>query len=333
MPEIQTYQPSGKIAPYGPFLAIPAGILSGASVGWLYMEYSISSPFVGLVAPVVFGLLTGILARYTLRIGKCRGRGIGLFLGGLLGTAAVATTHYLMWQKLSGGSSFLAYIEARTASGAGWDVMSLEFTGGLVWVIWVIEWLIVAGISALASLSVTSRPFCEDSNSWSERRLLGNLKSVKISSASTAVRKGLIHDVLRPVGHPDSRIELTLVLYESESSLHLSAGVGGGIFDTGGAPLFLALISLVFRREFFIEVLRYACITEEQLILAQTSIQLGPRFPDAPPDIRDAKLPAKMFHNPDITLPQSQVDGPAEASPKLAPKQQQLGAAKSIPKR
>ncbi|MEE9312274.1 MAG: hypothetical protein V3V10_07650 [Planctomycetota bacterium] len=167
MSAFSSYQPSGKYSPAAFGIAPAFGILAGSVIGYAYVMAVdlIPSIWVGAVSCVVFAFATGIAAGF----GFSEIMDLRADLGWVIG------------------------------SGDGFDL-----TGGLVYLVWVVEAAIVIGCSTIAPVIFTSAPFCEETKTWAKKQKMGEVAGINPDAFKQAGVSGDLAGIVSPMGQVNS---------------------------------------------------------------------------------------------------------------------------------
>lgn len=176
------YRHSGKAPILGLILIGIVGLIVTPILGVIYGYLLWYIPFVYINFFVVAGYALAIsfalskMARST----KIR----NMFLLGLIGLFFGLLAEYIGWVSwlaaLVGDPSFLfefffpfdiLYIITEIAKEGVWSVNNITPTGGFLYFIWFLEACMVIGIITYSTITSLSKiPFCEDSDTWTERK-------------------------------------------------------------------------------------------------------------------------------------------------------------------
>jgi len=177
------YEADGGISLTGlPVLVLALGC-GAVALGWL-------ASFIGQWFYLVFffplGLGFGLvfIGVAVSGVAKMRNLGVGALLGLLAGVLTMVSMHYFDYlrslQGVPGGGdslSFLQYLDQQATQGVVLGQrgggFNLGYTGS--WIYWVVEMLIVAGISLLGMVGSAMTPFCVKCDRWKEEKKLGTL--------------------------------------------------------------------------------------------------------------------------------------------------------------
>ncbi|MCB9893241.1 MAG: hypothetical protein H6839_02180 [Planctomycetes bacterium] len=238
---IQVYQPTGRFSPLVFFIVPLFGLAGGFATAWLYALLVDWIPYIVLSIglTVVFGLGLGLIAAFGLRLGKCRNHKLAMGLGAMVGILGLAASYYWAFQFVKADVEkdpmfaeqgltigFTDYLDARVET--GWQVTSgrgsgtgpgmseekgLNFSGVMVYIVWLIEAAIVIGAAAVAPLGLVTRPYCEGCDGWARRTKLGTIGSVHGNQLSNAARAGDWQGIVRPAIDRSSQVRAEVTLY------------------------------------------------------------------------------------------------------------------------
>jgi hypothetical protein len=190
--QLPKYVPSGRVRPTA-IVALIGTLVAGVLVAWVYQALVRWIPFIILKAFAVvgFGFAIGMLSMMTVSIGHVRNRMVGVLLGALVATGSLAgsygwaymgTVNDVVGAEEYAGAitrdevlaqySFQQYVADRVE--IGWSVgkvarsSSLPLNGGVVYVIWGIEALLMLGAGVLMAYGSSDAPYCEDCKQWTK---------------------------------------------------------------------------------------------------------------------------------------------------------------------
>ncbi len=206
---IQKYQPSGRFTA-GTFLAAVPALAVLAGIGVAYQFIVEWCPFIYINALLSFGaaLAAALGAGLTLQYGKCRNVAVGAVLGLLLGSAALAGSHYWAYTSFSKqfavalsenveeadsaepsaeapavaevALSFPSYVQLKAQ--LGWSVGrsgdGLPIQGTFFYIIWAIEAGILLVISTLGGVNAAKAPYCERCDAWADESQVNRVSSL-----------------------------------------------------------------------------------------------------------------------------------------------------------
>jgi hypothetical protein len=289
---IATYSPSGRFHP-SVFAIVPGlGLAAGVVGGWLYQFLIDLLPFIilGACFTLFFGFGLGLLVGLGLKWGKCRNLTLAIALGACVGVTGLGFSYFWAYQSVKsdvmadpelaqniGGFSFGDYLEARVEY--GWTVTSkrgtgrgTSWSGGMVYVIWLIEALIVVGVASVAPLIAARRPFCEGCDCWATSNDLGEVHGIDVPRIKAAAAGGDWGGIAIPATDHNSPVRAGYTLYscpDDGEPLHVSVELrweeaSGKKSET--------------KKE---EIIEYGVITPELLGAIQQSIASPPQA--APP--------------------------------------------------
>jgi hypothetical protein len=163
---------------------VPAVLMAmavSAALAWVYQVLVDLIPLLVVKGFIAMGfmLALGVVARWGMRVGKCRNAGIAWVSGLLVGGTALAASHVFAYINLhaSAGIPLSAampvadYIQLRTDTGwtFGRGGSGIPIRGALVWAVWVVE----AGLLLLGGVfgvSMVASPFCENCLKWADHK-------------------------------------------------------------------------------------------------------------------------------------------------------------------
>ncbi len=176
------YRHSGKAPILGLILIGIVGLIVTPILGVIYGYLLWYIPFVYINFFVVLGYAFGIglILSKMAKTGKIR----NMFLLGLAGLFFGLLAEYIGWVSwlaaLVGDPAFMleffypfdiVYIITEIAKEGVWSVSGVTPSGGSLYLIWFLEACMVIGIITYSTVSSLSKvPFCEDSDTWTERK-------------------------------------------------------------------------------------------------------------------------------------------------------------------
>jgi hypothetical protein len=176
------YSPSGETPMPGFVLATMAGIVMAALAASLYAYVTIwlDLTIVTLISVVVLGVCIGWLGSWVMRKGRVRNRNVAT--AGVVVIALVAlhanwviwTGTYLhmhdvpvTWSSLLFDPAHLWKRMVEINAVGAWTLDDETVRGGLLWVAWSIEAILIVGLSInYARRLFTDMPYCEECGSW-----------------------------------------------------------------------------------------------------------------------------------------------------------------------
>lgn len=174
------YQPSGRVSPLVLLLwtlALPVAAIAATAYSYLTLYLPIIGTFTVLLTAGL-SFLTGTLAVGVLQRGKVRSRAFAAVLSlglGLFTTWAMwVTWGYALAHRGGSGLPLLALLwppnlwelmGVVNEQGA-WSLKGATPTGGVLWVLWSLEAVILLGLPLVMGLTVVDQPYCEHCESW-----------------------------------------------------------------------------------------------------------------------------------------------------------------------
>lgn len=222
--EVQPYAPDGNFPPMGLGLTLGGGLAAAIFVGFV-------ASFIGqwfylvLLFPVFIGLALGGIGTAFIKAGKLRNPLLAGIAAGLSGVMAMATMHYVDYQRfldemakgitievgkgaeaitidrseLAKHISFANYIDMMATQGVTISRaahndkgMNLGYIGSYIY--WLVEMAVVAGMAWAIMRKTASAPFCVECNSWKNEHPLVMVTVPTESMAVQAIQEG---DVLK----------------------------------------------------------------------------------------------------------------------------------------
>jgi len=225
-------------------LSLPAGIAVGAVVaiigGFAYQKLIDVIPFiyVNVLLTCGFAFVIGLAVARTLIWAKTRNVLAAGAVGAVAGVIAVGFTfhvaqgwHTAEWADAAQreyrldpqmsveqraatveairSMSLSDYLDARVDM--GWTVGPIEFTGLMVWFMWLIEAGILCGGAALIAAGGATSPFCERCDTYTRAEKIGTIRSLTPAALRRAAQTGGIQGVLAlEEGGGNARLVLTM---------------------------------------------------------------------------------------------------------------------------
>lgn len=199
------YQPSGKFSPLSIILLLLMAItiFPLLALAYTYASWYIPFVYINFILTIAFGFAVGYMVNtFVIKQGKVRNVWLGALLAAIGGLIAMYF-NYVIWLNL------LFHLEAdpmgpepdslitqilnfavnpvavfslmKEINAIGtWGIKSSSAVSGtFLTIIWLIEAAVVIGLPAFMSISRTSLPFCESSNSWAEEIAIGGFNSIE----------------------------------------------------------------------------------------------------------------------------------------------------------
>lgn len=202
MEAIQHYKPSGKFSPTSFLFFLLLSVTAMPILGLIYSYCIWYIPFIyiNFILAGAFGFIAGTLInKFVIKKGKVRNGSLS-FLFGLLGGAIALYFHWAVWVDLviNAGESYGSDSVGITVSNISilqvfnlalepttlfaiigeineygtWGIRGGSVSGTFLSVIWIIELLIIVGVTLLSSSGQSSAPFCEMSDKWYDENKL-----------------------------------------------------------------------------------------------------------------------------------------------------------------
>jgi len=169
------YTHSGAFSPLSIVYFLAYGIIGSSILGGLYALAIYYIPFVYLnvLITFIFGLLNGMVIVFASKAGKTRNTALTTFFAMAFGVFAWYVSWAIWINQTSLSSSFILtpqelgnYMSILAKLGP-WSVFGWQAKGVPLYLIWFIEFAIIAGGSAfMAWSSIRDLPFCEGCNEW-----------------------------------------------------------------------------------------------------------------------------------------------------------------------
>jgi phosphate/sulfate permease len=232
-----SYRPSGRFSPLA-FALFAAAIVAAAAAAWLYQSLMTWIPYiyVNFILCAGFGAGLGVAGAFAVRRGHCRNRILALVLAVPLAAAGIGASYYWAYRStlsaladknpetpieaIRDEVTFERWVDARKE--AGWTMTSSHSTpsrrnspdisGAGVFVIWVIEALMLLGITLLLVDTEAAKPYCERCGTWCTPKplTLGGLGREDVEHATQLGDLMPLVDIqLRSDGDPAKSIVLT----------------------------------------------------------------------------------------------------------------------------
>lgn len=242
------YKPSGKSSisflPY--FILLQAVFIPILSIVYIYLIYYIPLIYFNFLITVGCGIAAGLVMTAIITLGKVRNNKLALFSG----IIAVCIMKYVQWcvyipivftnayevleltvPERFGMSFDLLIHPAMVIDFIGiinqegvWSIFTINFKGALLTIVWLLEFLLMAGSACVVALEKSKSPFCEEDGTWYAKmpdeigaRLPENLDGLK-----TAMENGDFNELIQLSKEykPDCSQYLSLTFYKPRNSEH-----------------------------------------------------------------------------------------------------------------
>src|SRR5262249_8509816 len=141
--------------------------------------------FLVIVFPLLIGLGEGGACLVGIRVGKLRHPALACVLGIFGGILTMFFVHFFFFlffrNAIAPGTAFARFLNDLASVGVtisrttgGGSGMNLGYVG--TWIYWIVEVLIVAGVSGAFCWIWARRPFCTRCNTWKTSRVLGTVQ-------------------------------------------------------------------------------------------------------------------------------------------------------------
>jgi len=203
------YKPSGKFSPasfvYFLILCVTAFPILGLL--YAYCIWYIPFIYINFIIAGIFGLITGFLINsFVIGKGKVRNVTLAVLLG-ILGGAIALYFHWAVWVDLviNAGESYGSSRIGVTVSNikifqvfglvarpdilfefigqinefGTWGIKGSTVSGIFLTIIWIIEFIIIVGVSTFMTFPKAYQPFCEQGNTWFEEKELGTFQFIE----------------------------------------------------------------------------------------------------------------------------------------------------------
>jgi hypothetical protein len=222
-----SYRHSGKFEPRGPVLAVVAALAIGFPLGFAYayvMKW-LPSVLLRIFGTAAYGLVFGFLITVLMKRGKVRNTPVA----GLCGAVAGLLALFLAWNGhvhavFKGAPIFSSLGDVLTGMSylyghGSWGLRGTgNVTGVVLAIVWVVEALIIVGLSALLPFSnILDTPFCEKNQCWlNEEKKIDTLDAFNDPEQQAAFKRGDLGPLVqaRP-RNPNSAVFARLTLKHS----------------------------------------------------------------------------------------------------------------------
>ena len=197
----ESYRHSGKFEPKGPLLALVTALTVGFPSGFVYayvMKW-LPSVLLRIFGTAAFGVAFGLLILWLMRWGKVRSAPIAGLCGvvaGLVGLFFAWNGHvHAMFKNapiLNSPTAVLAAMSYLYENGS-WALRgSGNVTGVVLAIVWVVEAVIIVGLSTLLPFSnILETPFCEKNQCWlNEEKKIDTLDAFNDPEQQAAFKRG-----------------------------------------------------------------------------------------------------------------------------------------------
>lgn len=178
-PNQRYYTASGRFAPGGLIFTLAVAVVGGGLLGALYGALTQVNPliYLSILGTCGLGAGVGFAVAATARRGHVRS-GLITALLGLLGAAValyanwVAYVNVTLWRADQSLTVFApdevwGLMNLMAEIGV-WSIKDMTPTGGVLWAIWGLEALLVAGFAVVLSVAHAGEPYCEACGAWAE---------------------------------------------------------------------------------------------------------------------------------------------------------------------
>lgn len=216
------YTPSGAFTSRF-FIGAPIVLLAAGVLGAVYqvLMHYIPLIYLDLLICCGMGVATGYTVALLSKNTHCRNRLAGTGLGLAAGLLALAVGHYVeyrlnrpgivasapaeMQAAIDANMNFRHYIEIRAE--AWWTIgkvgrsgnNSPTISGGMSYVVWGIEAVIIAGFAAAGGYKAAAKPYCEKCGVWADHDMLKVAVANPTPEAVAAVKGAAVVGGLIPV--------------------------------------------------------------------------------------------------------------------------------------
>lgn len=174
------YRPSRQFTLTGSLVMLVAGGIAAVILGYLYAYLILWNPliYINILAAVFFGGLLGAAATIGVRFGKVRWPMVAFTNGLIVGVIGLYVSWVVWLHALAGRtgvpgvwpfdpSEIVEYMKQISVTGV-WSLRGSTPTGGVLYLVWGIEALIIVLGCALVCAGSAGDPFCEDCETWTE---------------------------------------------------------------------------------------------------------------------------------------------------------------------
>lgn len=184
-PHVLFYEPSGRIHPIGLAAAYLVGLLVTSLLGYLYTLIIQFVPLIYLnfLVTVGFGIALGVLVRLLTKLTHNRSlqhqlllaillglfanyfQWVGFVLYAILGAMPGIEGYYLNLGIITDPATFFGVIGEINRVGM-WEVFGITANGGILAIIWLIEFAIIAAFPVIGVYKAKPIPYAEDLQTW-----------------------------------------------------------------------------------------------------------------------------------------------------------------------
>lgn len=235
MSSLRKYEHSGRCGG----LAIPLGLVNGIAaaivLAFVYQWFQDVVPFVYLnaIATLIFAIGIGLGVGLGMKKGKCRNLAIAMSVGLLCGIVGEVASYHFSYNRgtrdiaqelqaegmeitaseVRAQTGYLGYYQllaemgitiGRSSGGSGTTISGWGMYG-----LWILEALIVLGVSAIGANILLKDPFCEDCGEWTVSEKLKPLQNVNVEALGESANKGDLQGLLHPAASDQYTNELT----------------------------------------------------------------------------------------------------------------------------
>jgi len=226
MSALSRYRPSGRMGSSAIVMALAAGTVGAAILGWAYQAAVDWIPlvYVNVLATMGFGWALGFLVARALRKGHGRNVAAAVAIAGLAAVLGDAVSFHAGYRRVHAEAEkiraaflkelspedraeaveeldypFSEYLSDRAEN--GWTLGSesgLPIRGALVWGVWVLELGILVGFAARFALRAARAPYCEPCGAWTVGAPVASMAGVDDGALRAAVAAGDLATLLSP---------------------------------------------------------------------------------------------------------------------------------------
>lgn len=242
------YKPSGKFSisffPY--FILLQAVFIPILSIVYIYLIYYIPIIYFNFLITLGCGMAAGLVMTAIITFGKVRNSKLALFSG----IIAVFIMKYVQWciyipivltnaygmydltlperfgmslDLLLNPSVVFDYVSIINQVGV-WSISNITFKGVFLTIVWLLEFLLMAGSACSVALYRPKYPFCEEDGTWYIKmpdKIRASLPE-KLGSFKNAMESGDFNELMRLSKEykPDSSQYMSLIFYKPKNEKH-----------------------------------------------------------------------------------------------------------------
>lgn len=198
--DVSTYRPDGGADLPGVVMLISALALVGAVLGFI-AHFIAQFFYLIILFPILIGFGVGFVGAMMVKKGRVRNPWIGGLAGLVGGVLAMLAMHYFDYESVKtaldaqhpGGAElgFIEFMNIQAEHGVEIGRTSSSINLGYIgsWIYWIVETLIVAGVTFFVVRSAAAEPYCPDCGVWKDERVLGGF-GADPDAAAAALQSG-----------------------------------------------------------------------------------------------------------------------------------------------